>query len=416
MSWCWSRRWWIDGYKRSGFNIVEMAAHSSTSDPTIAYLAQGKIRIKEGKLAPRTVDSAYGNSIREKVVRAQQKHSWKSASEDASPFAAALWGKSATSGQIPLAITSICGGKETGALLYSLESGSLCALLEIGQLGEEERRLWNDNRTQIRHVSVSRENGDMVFSILHENGTANIGVKISGQSGIQELTEGDSFDTAPRWLPGKERKIVFQSAGIGRNRQGHYLALGPFCIQQLDAEAGELTTLLESRQFDYLAPECLEDGTLLFIRRPRSQHERANPLRAIKDVVLSPFRLLYAVVQYLNFFSAMYTGRKLTSGGAKAREMDMKQMMVWGNVVRAQRQAGVEEEGTDLVPKSWQLCSSSPKGETKVLAAGVLAYDLSEDGRLVFTNGNAIFLLHPDGRKERVLNEAMIEQVFFVRS
>ncbi len=392
-----------------------MSAPSSTIDPVVAYLAQGKIRIKQGKLAPRTVDSAYGNSIREKAVRAQQKHSWKSAGEDASPFSAALWGKSATGGQIPLAITSICGGKEPGALLYSLESGSLCALLEIGQLGTEERRLWNDNRTQIRHVSVSRENGDMVFSILHENGTANIGVKISGQGGIQELTEGDSFDTAPRWRPGEGRKIVFQSAGIGRNRQGHFLALGPFCIQQLDVEAGELTTLLESRQFDYLAPECLADGTLLYIRRPHSQHERLNPLRAIKDVVFFPFRLLYAIVQYLNFFSAMYTGRKLTSGGAKARELDMKQMMVWGNVVRSQRQAGVEEEGTDLVPKSWQLCSQSPKGETKVLAAGVLAYDHIEDGRMVFTNGNAIFLLHPDGRKEHVLNEAMIEQVFFVR-
>src|SRR5712691_7307407 len=135
---------------------------AAPSSLTIAYLAQGKIRIKAGNDAPRTVDSLYGNSIREKAVRAQQKHSWKSTGDDASPFAAALWGKSAMSGDIPLAITSICGGKEPGALLYSLESGSLCALLEIGQLGTEERRVWNDNRTQMRHVSVSRESGDMV--------------------------------------------------------------------------------------------------------------------------------------------------------------------------------------------------------------------------------------------------------------
>ena len=33
---------------------------------------------------------------------------------------------------------------------------------------------------------------------------------------------------------------------------------------------------------------------------------------------------------------------------------------------------------------------------------------------IVFTKGNAIFLLHGDGRKERVLNESMIEQMFFV--
>jgi hypothetical protein len=393
-----------------------MTSPTSSSDPTIAFLAQGRIRIKEGKLAPRTVDSIYGNSIREKAVRAQQKHSWKAAGENASPFGAALWGKSATSGQIPIAITSICGGKDPGALLYSLESGSLCALLEVENLGGEERRVWNDNRTQIRHVFMSRDSGDMVFSLLHQNGTANIGVKISGQGGIQELTEGDSFDTAPRWRPGPGRKILYQSAGIGRNRHGHFLALGPFCIQQLDVEAGELTTLLEDSEYDYLAPECLEDGTLLYIRRPYVQQGRFNPLRAIKELVLFPFRLIYAVVQYLNFFSAMYTGRKLTTGGAKAREMDMKQMMVWGNIVRAQREAGLDEEGTDLVPKSWQLCSRNPQGETKVLAAGVLAYDLSEEGQIVLTNGNAIFLLHPDGRKERVLNERMIEQVFFLRS
>jgi len=68
------------------------------------------------------------------------------------------------------------------------------------------------------------------------------------------------------------------------------------------------------------------------------------------------------------------------------------------------------------VPKSWQLCSRNPQGESKVLATGVLAYDVNDDGRVVFTNGNAIFLLYPDGRKERVLNESMIEQVFFVKN
>ncbi len=120
------------------------------------------------------------------------------------------------------------------------------------------------------------------------------------------------------------------------------------------------------------------------------------------------------MVQYLNFFSAMYTGRKLTSGGAKGREMDLKQMMIWGNLVRAQRPGTAEEESADLVPKSWQLCRRGPNGETKVLAGGVLAYDVNDDGSIVFTNGNAIFLLDADGRKEHVLNESMIEQVFFV--
>lgn len=158
----------------------------------VAYLAQGKIRLKAGAEAPRTIDSVYGNDIREKAVRAQQKNSWKTAGAGSSFLSGpALWGKSAEGGEVPLAITSICSGKTPGALVYPLESGSLCAMLEVEAFGAEERRLWNDNRTRLRHLSVSHESGDMVFSILHENGTANIGIKLAGSSGIKKLTEAD---------------------------------------------------------------------------------------------------------------------------------------------------------------------------------------------------------------------------------
>jgi hypothetical protein len=387
---------------------------AASPKPAITYLAQGNIRVKIGSEPPRTVDSAYGNSIREKAVRAQQKHSWKAAGSDGSPFSGAvLWGKAAMNQDVPLAITSICGGKDPGELVYSLESGSLCALLQIQQ--SEERRLWNDNRTRIRHISVSRETGNMAFSVIHENGTANIGVKLAGESGIQELTEGDSFDTAPRWMPGPGRRIVYQSAGIGRDREGHFLKLGPFSIEQLDPDTGELVTVLEDRAHDYLAPQCLADGSLYYIRRPYAEHERLHPVRTVKEILLIPFRLLYAVFQFFNVFSAMFTGRKLVSSDrAKARQMDMKQMMIWGNLVRAQTPSRPEAESVDLVPKSWQLHRRTAAGETKELAGGVLAYDISADGSIVYTNGNAIFLLQPDGRVERLLNEAMIEQVFFL--
>jgi len=383
---------------------------------TIAYLAQGRIRVRTGNEPPRTIDSVFGNSIREKAVRAQQRHSWKSAGNEGALFSGAvLWGKAARGGDIPLVITSICSSREAGGLFYSLESGSLCALLEVTQLGAEERRLWNDNRTQIRHISVSRATGDMVFSVLHENGTANIGVKIHGEGGLKELTEGDSFDTAPRWRPGDGQKIVFQSAGVGRNDRGQFWSLGPFSLQQLDVGSGEMTTLLENPKYDYLAPQIAEDGRLFYIRRPYAEHARINPLRVLKDIVLFPFRLLYAIFQFLNFFSAMFTGKKLTtSGGPKGQDMDMKQMMIWGNLVRARQPNRVDDEDADLVPKSWELRCRPAYGDTRTLAGGVLAYDLAPDGTIVYTNGNAIFLLHPDGRKEKILNEYMIQQVFFV--
>jgi hypothetical protein len=392
----------------------------STEQPksTIAYLAQGKIRIKTGEEPSRTIDSAFGNSIREKTVRTQQKHSWKSGGKDGSPFSGAmLWGQSAAATDVPLAITSICGSREPGALVYSLESGSLCALLEVTQLGAEERRLWNDNRTQIRHVSVSRTTGDLVFSVLHENGTANVGCKLHGEGGFKELTEGDSFDTAPRWLPGEGKEIIFQSAGVGRNQRGQFLKFGPFSIQQLDAESAEMTTLLEDSRFDYLAPQVLADGRMFYIRRPYAEHERIKPLTVLKDVVLFPFRLVFAIFQFLNFFSSAFTGRKLTSaGGPKGNDMDLKQMMIWGNLVRARQTGNPEEEGADLVPKSWELLCLTKDGTTKTIASAVLAYDTDADGNILYTNGNAVFLLRASGQKECLLRERMIQQVFFIPS
>lgn len=388
---------------------------SSSQPVTIAYLAQGKIRLKSGDAPPRTVDSVYGNSIREKAVRSAQKHSWKGQG-DSSPFAAAAWGnKAMQTGEVPLLITSLCASKEPGSLLYSLESGSLCALLEVRQLGADEHRLWNDNNTKLRHVSVSKHTGDMVFSIVHQNGTANIGVKRANRGGFLELTEGDSFDTAPRWKPDAERYIVYQSAGVGRNREGHFLAFGPFTIQQLDTELGEITTLVEEHGKDCLAPHYAADGSLYYIQRPYVERELPSLWSSIKNLLLFPFRLAHAIYNFLNFFSTIFSGRKLsTSKGANAREMDMKQMMIWGNLVRSQRQGEVEDESADLVPKSWQLMRRGPNGQTSSLASGVLAYDVGADGTVVYTNGNGVFLLHPDGQKQHVVNERMIEQVFLV--
>jgi hypothetical protein len=385
------------------------------SKRSIAYLAQGKIRVKAGSESPRTIESVFGNSIRDKAVRAQQKNSWKATGNDGSPFGAMLWGKATAPTDIPLVITSICSSHQPGAFLYSLESGSLCALLEVTGNGTDEQRLWNDNNIQLRHVSISRETGDMVFSALHQNGTANIGVKAQGQGGFKELTEGDSFDTAPRWVPGEGTKIVFQSAGIGRNIRGQFLKLGPFSIQQLDAERSEIITVLEDPKFDYLAPQVLADGRMFYIRRPYAAHLRFNPLIMLKDMVLFPFRVLFAIFQFLNFFSAAFTGHKLTSaGGPKGQDLDLKQMMIWGNLVRARPDADTQEEGADLVPKSWELRCRTANGKTETLAAGVLAYDTDADGNVIFTNGSAIFLLQPDGRKQAILRERLVQQVFFL--
>jgi hypothetical protein len=177
-----------------------------------------------------------------------------------------------------------------------------------------------------------------------------------------------------------------------------------------------MKTLAEDSVNDLLTPQMTADGTLYYIRRPYTTGRELNPLRVLKDIVLFPFRLGYAVFHYLQVFSMIYTGKKLTgAGGPQARQLDTKEMMIWGNRVSAELMAKTEDEAPDLVPKSWQLIRERKNYDPEVLARGVLAYDLAADGSLVYSNGSAIFVRDSKGRTERMHVERLIEQVAIIQ-
>jgi len=378
---------------------------------TIAWLAQGKIRLKCGDEPARTVESRFGQDIRDRTLKAQQRHGWKTEGDDGKFLAGAmLWGRGNPGpAAVRVAITSLCRGAERGQLLYALETDDMCTVLQLEQLGAEERRLWNKNATRLDHLDVS-ERGDVAGSIRHTTGTANLAVRPAGEIGFGEVTEGDSVDTSPRWISGEGRRLVFQSAGIGRDRHGRFAGLGPFSIQRLDVDTGEMTSLLEEPRYDLLGPQMSADGALYFIRRPYLTGREIHPLRMLKDIVLFPFRLLVAVFQYLQFFSMRYTGKKLTSAdGARSREADLKQMIIWGNMVMAQREkAG--EGSPDLAP-NWELVRRQPDGAEQVLAKGVVSFDLGPNGVVYYSNGSAIFALSSGGKKQKLISESMIERL-----
>ena len=388
--------------------LVSCWHKQTVSLPPIAYLAGGKIRLKLEGESSRTIESQYGNTIRERSVKAQQRHSWKT---EGSSFlsGSVLWGKGASDpSAIRITTTSLCRGTAAGQFLYALETDHSCGLLAVDNFGSEERRVWSNNTQRLRHISTHQ--GHVACSVEQKFGTANIGVMLADGSGLSEVTEGDSLDTAPRWVPGEKRQIVFQSAGVGRDRDGNFGGLGPFAIQKLDLDSGEMNTLVEDDAYDSLVPQMTADGTLYYIQRPHTTGREFSFPQFIKDFFLFPFRLLFAIFQYLNFFSMIYTGKKLTTaGGAKAREMDLKQMMIWGNMVRATNRP--HTEAPDLVPNSWKLMRKREGDDAQELAASVLSYDVCPDGSIIYTNGSAIFHLAQDGKSTRLLTDDLIEQV-----
>jgi len=262
--------------------------------------------------------------------------------------------------------------------------------------------------------------------IRHKAGNSSIAVMRSDCSELAEATQGDSIDLAPRWVPGREDaegpgkpdvegKIVFQSAGIARNAQGVAAGRSPFSIQMLTLQGGEVSSLVEDPEHDLLAPQMDAEGALYYIRKPYEKPvARVNWLHTALDFLLFPFRLLNALFHYLNFFSARYSGKTLmSSGAAKQQEMDLRRMMIYGNMVDAAEalkgQSG--ETAPDLVPKSWELVRQASDGSRTTLAKSVLSFDVCTDGSILYSNGSAVFRLEPNGQSKQLQKDAFIEQV-----
>jgi hypothetical protein len=381
-----------------------------------AYLDQGKLRLHAGG-AGMTVESEFGRSLRERAAQIQHRHAWKSQGRGAQFMTGMLWPEQmGDPSGFRIAITSVAQGRRPGELLYSLETNDVSGIFAVDADGVE-LRLFHTADFRVRHIALSADRSTLAASIFQDAFTSNIGVMQAEGTNLLMATDGDSCDLAPRWAPGAGRRLVFQSAGVGRDGAGRVCGLGPFAVQELDLDSGVMELLAEEADCDLLGPQKTADGALYYIRRPyRSGREKMNPWQALRDALLFPFRMAYAVFQFFNFFSMRYTGKPLsTSKGAAQRQPDLKQMMIWGNLVdvdSAARQDRLDPEAPALVPSSWQLIRQCSSGRKEVLAKGVVSFDIAGDGSLLYSNGSAIHRIGAcGGQAERILVGKMIEQV-----
>jgi len=385
----------------------------------IAYLAKGRLHIKDGEGAPRVVESQFGLSVRVRAVRTSQQHSWKTEGRGARFMmgGAAMWGAPARDpSAMRISVTSLSRAREPGQLLYALETDEVSGLFAVDLATGEEKRLFHGNSSRVQHPSARPEVELIACSVPHDGGTANLAVLRADGSDMLEVTEGDSLDLAPVWIPG-QAQLLYQSAGLGRDRSGNFEGYGPFALHTIDLKSGVIATLLEDPAFDYLSPRVAADGTVWTIRRPWKVEAVPSLWRSLLDVVLFPWRLLQALFGFLNFFSLSYTGKPLANGGtARQKAADMKRMMVWGNLIDADKEAKKSrargDEAPALVPPSWQLVKRAPPGTApQVVAKGVLAFDLAGDGSVLWSNGSAIFRLAADGAAQTLHRDEQIEQV-----
>jgi len=388
----------------------------------IAFLAQGRVFGVGADGRPQELESPFVRAVRERALRQERAQGWKNERQGGLLSGAALWGGGAGLDDATRVVArGLCAGARPGELLYALDTGRVAGAFRLAIETGEELRLFHANQLRVRDLAAEPEGARIACSLLNRDGSADLA--IVGEAGPmpRAVTSGDSVDAAPCWIP-KRHALVFQSAGIGRDSAGSAVELGPATLEELELESGELATRASDPRFDFLAPRFGPDGLLHALRRPYRPRSGGSAWRRLADLSLVPLRLVQAVYGWLDFFSMRYGGRRLsTTGGAAARgEADLRQLVIHGNTIDAERAARRGrlrgEDAPALVPRSWELVRwEDAEGEPRVLARHALAFDVARDGSLLVSNGSAIDRLGPDGRSERVCRAPGIEQVAALR-
>ena len=290
--------------------------------PPFAFLAHGKVHVQNGAGSARTYESAFGESVRERALATHKRNEWKHQGRGGDFMARSLlWGGPGGDPEaILVSATNLTRGPKAGELYYAMNVDGRTAVCALRTEDGLERRLIHGSERRIGDLAGSPGREQVVCSVFHKDMTASIALMSADATDITEVTEGESQDAGPSWVMGEGRRVVYHSAGVGRDAAGRPTGLGPSEIHVLDVDQAQIQTLASDRSSDLISPRMLADGTLYYIQKPWRHGYEGGFWRSLLDFVLSPVRLLFAVFQFLNFFTARYTGKPLTTASGPRRE------------------------------------------------------------------------------------------------
>jgi hypothetical protein len=385
--------------------------------PTFAFVGQGKLMICRPGREPEPIESAFVQRIEDRVERERERHGWRGDGmmwNMMSPMA--MRGGMAPSGaQVRSArFVSVANGLG-GMMLYSISTSQVGGLFEFDPAKKEERRLVHKAGFNAEALTAHPASGELAFCIRNTDGTAAIGVAQADGSKHRSVTEGDSLDECPSWVPGTGRNLVFQSAGIARDQAGHPRDHSSYRNERLDLDAQKMDVIVEDVRFDYLAPRIDAKGNLLAIRRPyESRVPHVSPFGLLKDIVLFPFRVLMTIAAFLNFLSMFVRQQPLYRAGGPSAQDDSRPMVLFGRYIDTRKALAASNKEQALVKPDWKLIRRTPDGTETVLAERVVHFDLADDG-VVWTNGSRVYLIDSLGSQTELVKGKLIEHLAVIR-
>lgn len=380
-------------------------------------VAKGELWLHANGAAPRTITSPFAREVVERDERSRRNTAWKHAPREQSSGvipSASLWGSQQGAPLAPPRFMYACFGPDERTVYYVLKVGESVGLFRQHLDEAREVRLFHRNGIRVLGLAYSGPEQRLVLSIGLPDGTAQLEVYDEDGNLKGAVTGGDSVDAAPSLVLGSASSVVFQSSGVARHAErGHLVAMAHGTVCRLDYRKGQLDTLLEDAAQDFAAPRQAADGTLYAIRRPVEKPATERAGNALVDTLMAPFRLLSAVFGFLNVFTMLYGKEPLRSaGGPRTPELDQDLGRLWlhGRMIELKQVRDDPQYAGNLVPASWELVRRPPGRQLQVVAGHVAAFDLLDDGSVVYSNGYEVVHWR-DGEKAVLGRHELVEGV-----
>lgn len=385
--------------------------------PRLAYISHGRLFLKSGDGAETEVVSEFVTNLKKRLQSVEDRASFRAGGSGAQFMRGGLPEAPTVEDTFTAEFSCVAGAGVNDQLYYAVDAQDVRGLFAYEPAEKYERRLLHGPKHRFAAIAVRHGGGEdeeWLVAAAQDHGASRIALFRPGQGGgVRELTEGDSLDSYPVWVPDGSRKFAYQTCGLARNARGEWIGLGPASIHTVDFESGNMEPVLEDERWDFLCPAYGPDGALYYLKRPYEPVRRVSPGAMLLDVVLFPFRLLRAIFAFLNMFSVMFSGKPLKTAGTtpKREGPDPKAVFLYGRWVNMEKQMreAAQDEIVSAVPQNWELVRQGTDGISRTLATGVMAYTVARDGKVFFSNGRGVYRLdETSGKPVQVAARKMV--------
>jgi len=378
------------------------------------FITEGRLFLKEDGRDAVEIESPFARDAVERTAARNERHAWKNAERDANgPYSSqVVWGRqSAQAADSAPTFGHVARGTKPGELLYTLAMSASSGLFRYDLASREEWRLFHRQDFDSGGLSAHPASGQVVVSSRNREDLGKLELMDETTRRRDAITSGDGHDTQPAHHPAQPGVVYFQSAGVGRDEQGRIVDFGPSTICKLTLATGDLQTVLEDPQWDYLAPRIAADGALFYIRRPHHERHHVPFGKKLKSFVLMPWHFASAVFGFLDAFTRMFGKQTLKpTGGPDAPPQRPRYATFQGLPVQLEKILHAKNSNHDavqLVPASWELIRQPETGDAEVIAEHVVAFDLGPNGEVIYSDGLRVWA---DGASRTLLHRGHIVQ------